>query len=215
MNCLTLYVEVMSTRRASQKNRCPNCLVHLEDCYCAEIHPLKLATKVSIIMHKKERFLTSNTAMLAQKALGNSEIFLRGYSNQKISDSFLEEKNYQPLFLYPDEDAIELTPEFLSSMSKPINLIVPDGTWRQAKKIHTREASVSHIQKVKLTSTPKTIYPLRRQKFEYGLCTLEAIAYALGIIENKNAQDFLLGQLKRMIDIHTKYRAYLKERIEI
>lgn len=164
-------------------------------------------------MHKKEKFLTSNTAMLAAKCLKNSELYLRGYADQEIQDSFLDEEHYEPLFLYPDEEAVELTSELIESFEKPINLIIPDGTWRQAKKIHAREKAVNHVRKVKLTKTAKTIYPLRKQKFEYGLCTLEAIAYSLGILENKKAQDFLLGHLKYMIDIHTRYRVYLKERL--
>lgn len=164
-------------------------------------------------MHKKEKFLTSNTAMLANNCLSNSELFLRGYEGKEIGTSFLDEDRYEPLFLFPDEDAIELTSDYIQSFDKPINLIIPDGTWRQAKKIHAREKTVTHIQKVKLTTTPKTIYPLRKQKFEYGLCTLEAIAYSLGILENKKAQEFLLGHLRYMINIHTRYRVYLKDRV--
>jgi len=198
----------MSLRRNSQKNRCLKCLVHKEDCYCAKIIPMDLPTKVSIIMHKKEQFLTSNTAMLSHKSLLNSEIHLRGYADIPIPDSFLEENKYHPLFLYPDENAIEITSEFLSKFDKPINLIVPDGTWRQAQKTHAREKKVSHIQTVKITNCPKTLYTLRRQKYEYGLCTHEAITYALGIIENEKVQEKLLDDFKIMLNIHQGYRAY-------
>jgi len=203
----------MSLRRDSQEKRCNRCLVHKEDCYCDQIALIPTESKVSIIMYKKERFLPSNTAMLVNRCLPNSEIYLRGFEGSTIHSSFLDEKDYQPLFLFPDEDAKELTPEFLESFNKPINLIVPDGTWRQAKKIHAREKAISHIQKVKVTNCPKTIYPLRKQKYEYGLCTLEAIAYALGVIENNAVQEKLLVHLKMMIEAHTKYRAYLTERL--
>jgi DTW domain-containing protein YfiP len=165
-------------------------------------------------MYKKERFLTSNTAMLANTCLVNSEIYLRGFEDSTIPNSFLDEENYQPLYLFPDEDAQELTDDYLAQFDRPINLIVPDGTWRQAKKIHKREKNVSHIQRVKVTNIPKTIYPLRQQKYDYGLCTLEAIAYALGIIEDKSIQDSLLNNLKIMIERHTKYRGYLKEKLK-
>tara|TARA_Y100000768_G_scaffold388969_1_gene389478 strand:- start:9575 stop:10114 length:540 start_codon:yes stop_codon:yes gene_type:complete len=165
-------------------------------------------------MYKKERWLPSNTAMLAQSCLVNSQLFLRGLPNEKLTAHFLDQENYQPLYLYPSDDAEELTTDVTKRYDKPIHLIVPDGTWRQTKNIHQREKLLSDIPRVKLAQTPPTRYPLRRQKYEFGLCTHEAISYALGVLENKNVQDLMLENLDVMVAAHLKNRPiFEKEKI--
>lgn len=181
-------------------------MVHADNCFCKKIQVLDLQTKVSLLVFRKERFLPSNTAHLTLKSLKNSQQFERGYQNTHLTSEFIDKEYYHPLYLYPSEDAIELTPDLLESLNKPINLIVPDGTWRQAKKVYRREPLLSEVTQVKITPNKKSIYPLRRQKFEYGLCTHEAISYSLGILEDTNAQEHMLNNLKIMIDAHLKNR---------
>ncbi len=199
--------EFMATKRRDTRiKRCPSCMVHQDNCYCEQITPIELKTKLSLLLFKKEIFLPSNTALVTEKSLTNFEKHLRGFQDKQLSENFIDEKKYQPLYLFPTEDANELTPELLCSFSKPINLIVPDGTWRQAKKVHRREPLLSHIPRVKITPNQKSIYPLRRQKYEYGLCTHEAISYALGIIESPSIQNSLMNNLKVFINAHLKNR---------
>ena len=199
--------EFMATkRRDTRSKRCPSCMVHQDNCYCEQITPIELKTKLSLLLFKKEIFLPSNTALVTEKSLSNFEKHLRGFQDKPLSENFIEEKNYQPLYLFPTEDAIELTPEFLGQYTKPINLIVPDGTWRQAKKVHRREPLLNDIPRVKITPNQKSIYPLRRQKYEYGLCTHEAISFALGILESQSIQERLMKNLQIFIDAHLKNR---------
>lgn len=170
------------------------------------ILPIELKTKISLILNKKERFLTSNTAFLTENALSNSKIFIRGLEDTPLPDEHINPAGYQPLYLFPSDDAKVLTPELIRSFKLPINLIVPDGTWRQAKKMHTREPLLRDIPRVKLEHSEKSIYPLRRQVFEYGLCTHEAIAFALGEIEGMDMKNKLMEYLEIMIKAHTTYR---------
>lgn len=187
------------------------CMVHADNCYCDRLKSITISTKVSFIIYKKEKFLPSNTANLALNCLTNSKVFYRGYKDEQLGKDFLEEPEYLPLLLYPSDEAIELTPQYLNTIDKPINLIVPDGTWRQAKKVHMREKVLQGVQAVKLSSPPKSQYPLRRQKFEYGLCTFEATAFALGAIHGGNIQNELLDNFKLMIDSHLLNRVILEK----
>ncbi len=186
-------------------------MVHLENCYCSTIETFELKTKVSFIMYKKERFLPSNTANLALNCLTNSKVFYRGYQNQPLKESFLEQNDYHPLFLYPDEDSEILSLDMLENIQLPINLIIPDGTWRQAQKVSQREKVLGQVQKVKLPPLPKSIYPLRRQKLENGVCTFEAMAYSLGMIEGLNAQKNLMKNFDKMIAAHLINRVILEK----
>lgn len=196
----------MSPRRENRSKRCKVCLVHSDNCYCQQVKELKLKTKVSIILFKKEKFLPSNTANLSARSLPNSELFYRGYRDIHLESSFIDEKNYHPLYLFPSDDSVELTPEFLKGIKKPINLVVPDGTWSQAKKIHNREPLLREIPRVRVTTNDKSIYTLRRQVREKGLCTHEAIAHALGIIEEQKTKEILMENLHSMVKAHEKYR---------
>lgn len=200
-------------RRDGWDKRCPKCMVHHLNCFCNKIQRLDLATKVSILIFKKEVFLPSNTAHLTIKSLSNSQDYQRGHRGQTLSPEFIDSKNYQPLYLFPTDDAVELTSKYLSSFDKPINLIVPDGTWRQAKKVHRREPLLSGIPHVKITPNQKSIYPLRRQKFEFGLCTHEAISYALEFLEDGKIKTTMMNNLKIFIEAHLTNRPiYEKEK---
>jgi len=196
----------MTLRRSSRDKRCQSCMVHKDNCFCGLLESVDLKTKTSIIIYKKEIFLPSNTAHLALKTLSNSQSFERGHRDQLLHKEFLDEENYQPLFLYPSDDAVELDSTLISKFTKPINLIVPDGTWRQAQKVHQREPLLTHIPKIKLTLNEKTKYTLRRQKLENGLCTFEAISYALRVIEGESICESLLGQFDIFQNAHLKNR---------
>jgi DTW domain-containing protein YfiP len=148
------------------------------------LHPT--TTKVSIIMHHREKHLTSNTAKLALLTLENAKIFERGLPESPFS---LEQLNLDdkstPLYLFPDEDAEVLDGNFLIYNPGPYHLIIPDGTWNQAKKVRRRVSGLSEIKCVKLSDEVIGEYKLRRGVREDGVCTFEAIAYALKILENE------------------------------
>ena len=202
-----------TTRRGTREKRCSECMVHHLNCFCNKIERLDLKTKVSILLFKKEVFLPSNTAHLTIKSLSNSQDYQRGHLGQVLPESFISKDQYQPLYLFPTEDAQELTPELLKSFNKPINLIVPDGTWRQAKKVHRREPLLTDIPRVKITPNQKSIYPLRRQKFEFGLCTHEAISYALEVLEGASTKLQMMNNLQIFIDAHLVNRPIFDKEI--
>ncbi len=202
----------MSPRRGNIDNRCPKCSINHELCYCDQISKRSSKTRVSVIFHIKERALTSNTGKIALQCLNNSKELIRGLKDQPIDEDFTVNESYTPLYLYPSDDAVDLDSDFLSSLDKPVNLIVPDATWRQTKRFHKRERALDGIQHVKIPFSKSSIYQLRKQKYEDGLCTIEAIACALEVIEDKEIANHLMNVLKvmnqRMMDTRT-YRKNL------
>lgn len=189
----------MSKRRSTQGKRCERCRINKILCFCDQIKLHETKTRVSIIMHHREKHLTSNTAKLATLTLSNATIYMRGLPESPFSLEQLKlEPNVLPLYLFPDADAIELNNEFLEKYPGPYHLIVPDGTWNQAKKVRRREPGLSDIMCVKLTDNVKGEYKLRRGVREDGVCTFEAIAYALEVLENKTVSEDLLRQFRIM-----------------
>jgi len=85
-----------------------------------------------------------------------------------------------PLVLFPAPGALPIT-DFANS-SQPIVLIVPDGSWPQARA-HQQRGPLRHHTCVTLPSLGPSQYRLRSEPQLGGLATLEAIARALRILE--------------------------------
>ncbi len=190
----------MSKRRSTEQKRCSHCRIHQTLCFCEFMIPIKSENRLSIIMHHREEFLTSNTATLAQKILSNSKLFRRGLQDSPFNFSQLD---YNPeeltLYLYPHDDALELNNQNFSFDKKKVHLIVPDGSWTQARKVYRREKGLENIQCVKLPEGLPGEYQLRKTHIEAGFSTYEAIARAYGIIENKDIENKMMEIFRIMV----------------
>jgi len=186
-------------RRFLAPHRCPGCEIRKALCFCAAIPRIATQTRVVVLMHTAEEVLTTNTARLAVKALPNSEIRIRGRKTERLSTDGLRQDGREALLLFPSPTAEELNEAFVAGLTAPVNLIVPDGSWRQAQKMVRREPGLAGMRTVKLPLGPPSIYKLRIQPAEEGLCTLEAIARSLGILENPTAQRELEALLAVMV----------------
>ena len=154
---------------------------------------------MSLVVHYKELKRTSNTGRLAVTALTNSQMLVRGLEQAEATDlSQLLLSDYETLFLYPSEDSVLLTPSYVSQFQKPIHLIVPDGNWRQAGKVHVRHKELADVPRVRVSPMKPATHFLRKEHVEGGMATLEAIAHAFGAIEGQEVERALndLYQLK-------------------
>ncbi|MBT4790434.1 MAG: DTW domain-containing protein [Halobacteriovoraceae bacterium] len=180
------------TRKRKTKAPCPNCFLHLDLCLCSLIPILNLKTKVSMVIHHKELKRTSNTGQLALKSLINSNLRVRGLKDSPLELGDLLTDEYETLLLFPSSNAEVLTPELAQNIKKKIQIIVPDGNWRQASKVNTRYKELANIKRVKVARVGTDPYHLRAETTQDGMATLQAIAYALGAIEGEEVQDQLL-----------------------
>ena len=131
--------------------------------------------------------------------LPNSEICLRGARTQEYrATEAAPLKN--ALLLFPSEDAVELTPAWLALQPRPVTLVVPDGSWNQAKKVPFRESGLAGIPKVKLAVGAPSCYRLRYSPHVQNFSTLEAIARALGVIEGHEVQVPLESLFLKMVE---------------
>jgi DTW domain-containing protein YfiP len=187
-------------RRILAAHRCPGCEIRRSLCFCDQIPQIRLHTRLIVLMHTSEEVLPSNTARVAAKALINSEVRINGRKGDRLSLEGLVVPGRQSLLLYPSSCARELTTEFVSAIQGPFNLIVPDGKWRQTQKFTRRESALAGIPRVKLPPGPPSEYRLRNQPNDRSLCTLEAIARAVGVLESRTAQSQLESVLKVMVE---------------
>lgn len=187
-------------RKRKPQDPCPECFLHKDRCICEYFPTLNLKTKISLIIHAKELKRTTNTGRLALKALVNSEMRIRGKEHEALDLSDLLTPSYRTLLFYPSENALELDEKLISEDSRPIQLIVPDGNWRQASKVHYRHQELQDIPRVKI-STPNTAKAhIRAETTEAGMATLEAIAHALGIIEGEQVKKILMDIYQKKLE---------------
>ncbi len=148
---------------------------------------------MSLIVHVRELKLTTNTAQFVREMLpGNAHFDVRGHVEGGWYPEKVLERPGTPLFLYPGEGAVELNADFVNSHPGPHNLIVPDGSWQQARKVYAREPLFKGVPLVKLPEGLVGEYRLRQSRFAHWVSTYEAVAHALGALEGPEVRDRLM-----------------------
>lgn len=185
-------------RKRKTKQPCPGCGMNPLLCFCDLIPRIELKTRICLLIHHRELRRTTNTGQLAHRALVNSEIRIRGQINGKLDLTDLIRPDMRTLLFYPSDNAILLNHDFVKSDPRPILLIVPDGNWRQASKVQTRHPELANVPRVKVQQSIVADHFLRAEHKSDGMATLEAIANALAVIEDKDVADelFKLYQIK-------------------
>ena len=187
----------MGNRRGKMV-RCRLCRMHEALCVCALAPELQIATRVLVVMHRREASMTTATAHLAALCLGpQCQIWKRGAPGSEVPSDLVHGAG-APLLLFPSDDAEVLSKEMLPP--GPVTLIVPDGSWRQAAKVSKREPALRDVRRVVLPDLGPTRYWLRSRNRPNGLATLEAISRALGIIEGPEIQRTLDVLFDTMVD---------------
>jgi DTW domain-containing protein YfiP len=175
--------------RSKRSERCQQCRLHIPRCICSAIPRQDLATRLILVMHRREWNKPTATGPLALAVLANSELRIQGYREEPLDFSDLDTPERRTLFLYPGEGAPLLTRAFLAEDPRPVNLVVADGTWRQASRMGRRLPGLEHAVMVRLPEGAETGWGVRKECHPEGLATFEAISRALGIIESVEVQE--------------------------
>lgn len=165
-------------------------------CVCAHLPRLDLRTRLVLVLHRYEARKPTNTGQLAARCLVNSEVVVRGHEGEPSAPIVFDDA-VQPVFLFPHEDARPLAD--VVALGKPIVLVVPDGTWRQARKVRARVPGLATIPCVTVPVGAPTQYRLRAERRENGLATIEAIARALEVTDGPAVREALEGVFDHMV----------------
>lgn len=199
-------LDLRAQRKRKTKDPCPECFLHKDLCICEHIPKLELRTRVSLVIHAKELKRTTNTGRLAIKALTNSEMLVRGRPDSALDLTSILSSDFQNVLFYPSEEAQELTNEWVAQQSRPIHLIVPDGNWRQASKVHIRHKELADLPRLKFSQENADENFLRIESKPEGMATLQAIAKALGVIEGLAVEQKLMDVYQRKLTQTLKSR---------
>lgn len=152
-------------------------------------------TQVLILRHHREVTRSSNTGRLAALALPSCRIAEYGAPGA-APVSLAHELVGVPVGPGAGGgDAALLFPggEELAPGAAPAVLVVLDGTWSQVRRMRRKVHGLDELRKVSLPPVSTLTPRLRVSPGEGKVSTLEAIAYALGVLEGPAVQEALLG----------------------
>jgi len=187
----------------------------LRPCLCPQLPPLRLRHQLWVVMHANEALRTTNSGKLLLLAHPRATLLVCGIAGH---DEQLRALVRRPtaVLLYPDKHA--LTPSqcaarvagdaVAAAAAAPLDLIVLDGTWQQARVL-ARQVPPS-VPRVALAAAPtRSLFgsSVRVQSAEREaqgrVCTVEAVAtLALQMGEAPREVERLLGYLRRFIEAY-------------
>lgn len=176
--------------------RCERCLRPDNHCLCALIPALDSRTRVLILQHPSEVNHALNTARLAVLGLNNAELVVGEVFDDLTT--LLDVPGYQARLLFPGEGA-----EMLNAQAggvEPLLLVIPDGTWRKARKLLHLNPQLAALPRVTLDNPPPSRYRLRKVPGAEALSTLEAITHALHTLEPDRSFEALLRPFDALIE---------------
>ncbi|WP_409301960.1 tRNA-uridine aminocarboxypropyltransferase [Pseudomonas sp. KCJK8993] len=176
--------------------RCERCLRPAGHCLCPLIPRLSSRTRVLVLQHPSEVNHALNTARLAALGLSNAELRV-GEVFEDLPE-LLGRPGYRPHLLFPADAAQPL--RAYSPSQEPMLLVVPDGTWRKARKLLHLNPLLAQLPRVTLEAMPTSRYRLRKAPGPGALSTLEAIVEALQALEAPASFEPLLRPFDALIE---------------
>ena len=129
---------------------------------------------IFLLTHQRELKKKSNTGRLVIGALGGQAkivIWERTQPNEELLQ-VISAGNIA--LLYPTENSV------LVADAPTINhYIVIVGTWQEAQKIYNKSPYLKDLPTVRVKANQKSVYTLRRNQKESGLCTAECVIETL------------------------------------
>ncbi|AUZ47518.1 tRNA-uridine aminocarboxypropyltransferase [Pseudomonas orientalis] len=176
--------------------QCSRCLRPLSHCLCSLIPSLDSCTRVLLLQHPSEVSHALNTARLAALGLTHAQLVVGEVFDDL--ETLLNPPGYQARLLFPADDAQSL--QAYEPGDQPLLLVVPDGTWRKARKLLHLNPLLAALPRVTLPAGGVSRYRLRKAPGPGALSTIEAIVQALQVLEAPVSFEPLLKPFEALIE---------------
>ena len=178
--------------------QCERCQRPQSRCLCPLIPSLDSRTRVLLLQHPDEVRHALNTARLAALGLRNAELRVGEVFDDLAA--LVATGQYRVGLLFPGDEAQPLVAYADEPDARPWLLIVPDGTWRKARKLLYLNPLLEQLPRVTLASVQPSRYRLRKAPEAGALSTVEAVTQALNVLEGAGCFDALLRPFDALID---------------
>lgn len=130
--------------------------------------------KFTLLTHEKEFGKRSNTGQLVVDVLGGAAEQVRWDRANPPARLMDEITAGRVALIYPGP-----SDEPGGDLSGIEQFIIIDGTWHEARKIFQRSPYLRHIRRFSLKTGEKSVYNLRKNQKQAGLCTAECVIEVL------------------------------------
>lgn len=129
-----------------------------------------------LLTHSQEINKPTGTGQLVKTALG-SHCRIIEWSRTQPSSYICEQLSPDnTLLIYPVADAdSERQANVTWPQTRYQNFVLLDGTWQQSRKIYNRSPYLHRFPHFQLKTTEPSLYSLRRNQVDGGLCTAETV----------------------------------------
>ncbi len=135
--------------------------------------------KITLLTHFKEFDKRSNTGRLVVDVLGSAAEQVRWDRVNPPAGLVKEIEAGGVALIYPG--SMDETGDDLTGIHQ---VILIDGTWHEARKIHQRSPYLQNIRRICLNTGERSVYNLRKNQKESGLCTAECVIEVLRLSGN-------------------------------
>lgn len=130
--------------------------------------------KFTLLTHFKEIDKRSNTGQLVLDVLGSAAEQIRWDRLNPPVELVREIEAGGVALIYPG--ASDEAEDDLTGIE---HFILIDGTWHEARKVYQRSPYLRQVRRVSLKTGAKSVYNLRKNQKESGLCTAECVIEVL------------------------------------
>ncbi len=194
---------LLNTTRGQRSERCPRCNLPKQWCFCSQTEILDLPTQIILLRHPKEKFRSSGTGFLPSLCLKSFQIV----EPEELETLLKGLETPIALLFPPDGDSDGRLPDYSPNRMEGLKtMIVPDGSWSEARRMVRRSPELRQLPRVSPPMGDRWLsMPLRQDKWNRP-CTAEAIGHWLANEGYMQATDRLRHILIQFVEAHWKAR---------
>jgi DTW domain-containing protein YfiP len=187
--------------RGQRRPRCASCWLSDEDCVCGVLPRLDNRVEVAVIAHAHDLARPSNTARFVPRMLSRASLHaIGGRIDREARPLAIEAEG--ALVLHPDGRPLRA-----EDAATTRRLIVPDGTWRQVRRMLKRLPLLHAFETVSVAAPERSSLAIRRGPRAHHVSTLEAVALALGVLESPEIEREMLAVLAKVVSASLRRRS--------
>lgn len=181
----------------SRRARCARCQRPQSHCLCPHVPVVEHRTRVIVLQHPDEARHPMNTARLAVLGLRHAELWV---GEQFPALEGVLAQAGPACLLFPAAENGVLVETEPAPRDTPSMLLVPDGTWRQARQLIRANPVLHALPRLSLPAGAPSEYRIRRASEPAAVSTIEALVRALECLEPQGEFRPLLRPFRVMVE---------------
>lgn len=184
--------------RGSKVSRCENCRLPESCCICSALRHTQAAADFWLLMHHNEFYKPSNTGRLILQSFPSAGVSEWQRLSMTVEfEALLQQRPGDACLVFPEApDYSHRMVRDVSDLSARPLFIIPDGTWRQARRIFRHSAYLQDLPVIEPEVLQHSRYFLRKSDTEHHLCTAEVAVALLEQLGDREGAEVLIHNFR-------------------